>query len=182
MVTRVLYGVILILMVSILNACGMSSNAKLHTNILANNVLINDQDMGKVCRGKKYSYIVRNQYYWIDKEVSAGFIEKGLASWYGGKFHGRKTANGEIFDKNHITAAHKSLPLGSWVKVTNLKNNRSINVRINDRGPFVYGRKIDLSYAAAKKIGMVQQGVARVSIKVLHVPPQTIASNIKTRK
>ena len=91
-------------------------------------------------------------------------IETGLASYYGGKFIGRQTANGEIFVANKLTAAHKTLPFGTMVKVTNLTNNKSVVVRINDRGPFVKGRIIDLSEAAAKKIDMMQQGVVKVEI------------------
>jgi rare lipoprotein A len=90
----------------------------------------------------------------------------GLASFYGKKFHGRKTASGERFNMYAMTAAHKRLPFGTLVRVTHLKNGRSVAVRINDRGPFVRGRIIDLSYGAAKKLGMVSKGVARVRIRV----------------
>lgn len=95
----------------------------------------------------------------------------GNASWYGGKYHGRKTASGEIFNKNGLTAAHPSLPFGTRVKVTNVANGRSVIVRINDRGPFISGRDIDLSYAAAKKIDMVQSGVAEVKVEILKSVP-----------
>ncbi len=90
----------------------------------------------------------------------------GLASYYGKKFHGRKTASGERFNMYAMTAAHKRLPFGTRVRVTHLKSGRSVAVRINDRGPFARGRIIDLSYGAAKKLGMVTQGVARVQIRV----------------
>lgn len=100
--------------------------------------------------------------------------EVGIASWYGRKFHGRRTASGEVFDMHQLTAAHRTLPLGSWVAVTNLENGRSIQVRVNDRGPFVRGRIIDLSYAAARAIGMVRQGVARVHIWPLQAPPSRL--------
>ena len=93
--------------------------------------------------------------------------EEGLASWYGGKFQGRRTASGEIFDTRQLTAAHKSLPFGTRVLVTNLENGRSIAVRINDRGPFVAGRVIDLSLAAAAAIGLAGRGVAAVRLEVL---------------
>ncbi|HOV62517.1 MAG TPA: septal ring lytic transglycosylase RlpA family protein [Spirochaetia bacterium] len=96
---------------------------------------------------------------------SAVSLQEGYASWYGGKFHGRKTANGEIFDSNEFTAAHRTLPFGTLVKVTNLANGLSVIVRINDRGPFVEGRIIDLSRAAAAKIGMAGSGVAHVRIE-----------------
>jgi len=93
--------------------------------------------------------------------------EVGMASYYGGKFIGRKTANGEIFVANKLTAAHKTLPFGTMVKVTNLSNNKSVIVRINDRGPFIKGRIIDLSEAAANKIDMLQQGIVKVSIECM---------------
>jgi len=89
------------------------------------------------------------------------------ASWYGSEFAGRRTANGERFDPNQMTAASKTLPLGSVVRVTNPHNGKSVDVRINDRGPYVSGRSIDLSRGAARKIGMTRSGVARVKIKKL---------------
>ena len=95
------------------------------------------------------------------------FEQTGNASWYGKKFHGRKTASGERFNMYAMTAAHKTLPFGTKVKVTNLDNKKSVVVKINDRGPFVKGRIIDLSYGASKRIGMVKTGVARVKIKVV---------------
>ena len=101
---------------------------------------------------------------------SQGFVERGLASWYGKKFHGRKTANGETYDMYGVTAAHKTLPLGTFVRVHNLDNNRRLDVRINDRGPFVRGRVIDLSYGAAKKLGVVGPGTARVKFVALGTP------------
>jgi rare lipoprotein A len=91
----------------------------------------------------------------------------GSASWYGGKFHGRKTANGERYNQNALTAAHKTLPFGTKVRVTNESNGKSVIVRINDRGPYVGKRVIDLSRAAANAVGMVQRGVARVKVEVL---------------
>jgi rare lipoprotein A len=101
--------------------------------------------------------------------------EEGLASWYGGKFQGRRTASGEIFDTRQLTAAHKSLPFGTWVLVTNLENGRSVTVRINDRGPFVAGRVIDLSLAAASAIGLAGRGVAAVRLEVLPAGGQPAA-------
>ena len=96
-----------------------------------------------------------------------GFVEEGWASWYGPGFHGRKTASGERYNMYAFTAAHKTLPLGTYVLVTNLENGRKTIVRINDRGPFVKGRIIDLSYAAARALGMVKKGTARVRIEAL---------------
>jgi rare lipoprotein A len=99
------------------------------------------------------------------------FEQEGLASWYGGKFQGRQTASGEVFDTNQFTAAHKSLPFGTIVKVTSLESGQTTVVRINDRGPFIPGRIIDLSRAAAAAIGLAGQGVARVRIETL--PPDS---------
>jgi rare lipoprotein A len=92
---------------------------------------------------------------------------EGTASWYGPEFHGKKTASGEVFDMTDLTAAHKELPMGTTCIVTNLKNNKSVTVRINDRGPFVKDRVIDLSYAAAKVVGMIDTGTAPVKVEVL---------------
>lgn len=96
-----------------------------------------------------------------------GFQQQGIASWYGKKFNGRKTSNGEIYDMYAMTAAHKTLPLGVDVRVTNLANGRSAVVRVNDRGPFVAGRIIDLSYSAARKLGIVEAGTAPVRVEAL---------------
>jgi rare lipoprotein A len=91
----------------------------------------------------------------------------GKASYYGDEFHGRMTSNGEIYDRNKLSAAHKTFPFGTTLKVRNLSNNREVIVRINDRGPFVAGRIIDLSYLAAKELDMIREGVAEVEITVL---------------
>lgn len=92
---------------------------------------------------------------------------KGVASWYGPGFHGRRTANGEVYDQNLMTAAHRHLPFGALVKVTNLENGREVLVRINDRGPFIAGREIDLSYRAAQALDMVEDGVVPVRIDLI---------------
>ncbi len=99
-------------------------------------------------------------------------VEVGWASWYGKKFHGRQTASGEVYDMYQLTAAHKTLPLGTTVMVTHLKNDKSVMVIINDRGPFVKGRIIDLSYASAQAVGMVEEGVAKVRVEVLERGPK----------
>jgi rare lipoprotein A len=96
--------------------------------------------------------------------------EIGHASWYGPGFHGKKTASGDIFDQNNFTAAHRTLPLGSRVRVTNLANDKSVDVEINDRGPYVGGRVIDLSQAAARALGMVEDGLTQVRIEVFSFP------------
>lgn len=94
-------------------------------------------------------------------------VQQGLASWYGARFHGRRTASGERFNKYHLTAAHRTLPFNARVRVTNLQNGKSVVVRINDRGPHIRGRIIDLSYAAARLIGMHQSGVVLVRVEWL---------------
>ncbi len=112
------------------------------------------------------SYVVFGKRYY-PLPAAEGFIQLGKASWYGGKFHGRSTASGETYDMHKKTAAHKILPFGTYVKVTNLSNQRYTVVRINDRGPFVKGRIIDLSFAAAKEIDLVVAGVADVKVVAL---------------
>lgn len=96
--------------------------------------------------------------------------ELGIASWYGEQFQGNPTASGEIFDMNGLTAAHRELPLGTKVKVTNLRNNRSLILRVNDRGPFIPGRSLDVSMAAAKRLGFLGSGLALVQIEVVSYP------------
>lgn len=103
----------------------------------------------------------------------------GLASWYGGKFQGRLTANGEVFDTNQLTAAHRTLPFGTVVRVTNPVSEQSVVVRINDRGPFVEGRVIDLSRAAADAIGIAAAGVAPVRVEIIHLPAERTTRTIQ---
>jgi rare lipoprotein A len=104
--------------------------------------------------------------------VPIGHTETGVASWYGHPYHGRAAANGEIYDMEKMTAAHRTLPFNTWVRVYDLDNNMSTEVRIIDRGPFVDGRIIDLSHAAAREIEMVGPGVAKVRIEVIRTPPE----------
>jgi len=101
------------------------------------------------------------------KVVKERFFESVVASWYGKPFHGRRTANGEVYDMYKISAAHRGLRLGTWVMVVNPENGKSVVLRINDRGPYISGRHLDLSYGAAKAISVVKEGVVRVAIKVL---------------
>jgi rare lipoprotein A len=100
-------------------------------------------------------------------DYRTGFTQVGLASWYGAYFHHRRTANGEVFDMYGRTAAHRTLPLNSYVRVTMLATGRSVVVRINDRGPFIRGRSIDLSTGAAEAVGMTGAGVAQVRMEVI---------------
>ncbi|WP_324287460.1 septal ring lytic transglycosylase RlpA family protein [Campylobacter sp. MG1] len=111
-------------------------------------------------------YVINGKTYY-PSAVNVGDSETGIASWYGPGFHGKKTSNGEVFDTNALTAAHKTLPMNTIVKVDNLENGKSIVVRINDRGPFVPGRIIDLSNRAAYAIDMTKKGTAKVKISVL---------------
>ncbi len=111
---------------------------------------------------------------------SKGFRQRGIASWYGKNFHGKKTSSGEIYNMYAMTAAHKTLPLGTFVQVRNLENNLELEVRINDRGPFVRGRIIDLSYTAAKKLGIVGPGTADVEIVALGTPATTDGGTSRT--
>jgi rare lipoprotein A len=96
-----------------------------------------------------------------------GFVQEGMASWYGEDFHGRLTANGEVYDMYAETAAHKTLPMNTYIRVTNLRNRQQITVRVNDRGPFLKGRILDLSYAGARKLGMLESGTAPVRVEAL---------------
>lgn len=109
------------------------------------------------------------QYHVLDS--NDGYVQRGTASWYGEKFHGHKTSNGEVFDMYEMSAAHKSLRIPGYARVTNLDNGRSVVVRVNDRGPFHGDRLIDLSYAAAKKLGYQGKGTARVEVAAITVKP-----------
>lgn len=111
-----------------------------------------------------------------------GFRQRGIASWYGEAFHGRPTSSGEVYDMYRISAAHKVLPLGTYVRVRHLANGRTLDVQINDRGPFVAGRIIDLSYAAAQRLGIVEPGTAPVEIVALGVPARTAARSGKPQR
>ena len=116
--------------------------------------------------GNPESYVVNGKRYYV-RDTAQGYKERGIASWYGYKFHGNKTSNGEVYDMYSMTAAHKTLPLPSYVRVTNLDNGRSIIVRVNDRGPFAKGRIIDLSYVAARKLDIVKNGTGRVEVEAI---------------
>jgi len=100
------------------------------------------------------------------------YYEEGIASWYGPGFHGRQTSSGEIYDMYGISAAHKTLPFGTIVKVVDLETDKSVIVAINDRGPFIEGRIIDLSKGAAEKLGIVNKGITQVGLRILEWPPQ----------
>ncbi|MDA9007194.1 septal ring lytic transglycosylase RlpA family protein [Litoricola sp.] len=107
--------------------------------------------------------------------AGAGFTELGTASWYGRKFHGQLTSSGEPFDMFQFTAAHKTMPIPAWIRVTNVENDQSLVVRVNDRGPFKEDRVLDLSWAAAERLGFADQGTAKVRYEVLTVPTSDAA-------
>jgi len=131
--------------------------------------------------GNKTNYKVRGKRYQVLASAE-GFTQTGVASWYGKKFHGHLTSNGEIYDMYAMSAAHKNLPLPTYLKVTNLANQKSVIVRVNDRGPFHENRIIDLSYSAAYKIGMLQYGTAKVRIEAITDPVAYQQSLIKPSK
>ncbi|GJM04656.1 MAG: hypothetical protein DHS20C09_06470 [marine bacterium B5-7] len=123
--------------------------------------------------GNPKSYVVFDKRYYV-MESNKGFVEKGIASWYGTKFHGRRTSSGETYDMYAMTAAHKNLPLPTYVEVTNLKNGKQIIVKVNDRGPFHENRIIDLSYTAAIKLDIIKNGTGLVEIRAVG-PGQTVS-------
>lgn len=119
-------------------------------------------------------YEVFGERYYV-MESSKGFSQQGVASWYGTKFHGKRTSSGEPYDMYAMTAAHKTLPLPTFVRVTNLENGREVVVKVNDRGPFVDRRVIDLSYAAATRLDMTRKGTARVRLEALSADAPELA-------
>ncbi len=124
------------------------------------------EPLQRTLAGNRSPYTVLGKTYHV-LPTEEGYSERGVASWYGEKFHGHKTSNGEVFDMYLASAAHKSLPIPSFLRVTNLDNNRSIIVRVNDRGPFHGERLIDLSYAAALKLDYADRGTARVQLEAI---------------
>lgn len=128
--------------------------------------------------GNPKSYEVFGKRYYT-MESSVGFVEKGIASWYGTKFHGRRTSSGETYDMYAMTAAHKNLPLPTYVKVTNLKNGKHIIVKVNDRGPFHENRIIDLSYTAAIKLDIIKNGTGLVEVRALQ-PGEPVRQSSKS--
>lgn len=173
---RIVAVLVVINMTGILTACGFfggltSSSEKSDSapRVKLNPAKIKDavpRVEAKSPGGNRSTYVVRGRKYKV-LDSAEGYRERGKASWYGVKFHGRKTANGETYDMYAMTAAHKHLPLPSYVQVKNLENNKQIVVRVNDRGPFYDNRIIDLSYAAATKLGILKKGTASVEIKVI---------------
>ena len=154
---------LLIIFFSFLSSC---TSVELAANLGKKAFLKKDQlDISNAIYKIGNPYVVDGKRYYPKKNLN--YDEKGIASWYGPKFHGKLTANGEIFNQYKLTAAHKTLPIPSAVKVTNLKNNKSLIVRINDRGPFVNDRIIDLSYQSAKKLNLLKSGTGFVRVQLL---------------
>ena len=124
--------------------------------------------------GNPTFYEVDGRRYYV-LASSAGYAERGIASWYGAKFHGHRTSSGELYDMNAMTAAHPTLPIPTYVEVTNLRNGRKVIVKVNDRGPFRSNRLIDLSYVAAEKLGITAEGTGLVEVRAIDpaAPPQT---------
>ena len=135
-------------------------------NNISHKIIPKLENYGKYGNPKSYK-VIGVRYKTLNTHI--GYAEKGKASWYGKKFHGRLTSTREVYNMYRISAAHKSLPIPCYVKVTNLDNNKSLIVRVNDRGPFKKGRIIDLSYAAAKKLGFIEQGTANVYVQAINV-------------
>lgn len=132
---------------------------------------VSPYDEPKSKQGNPESYVVWGKRYFVMPSAE-GYYEEGIASWYGSKFHGNNTSNGEVYDMYQLSAAHKSLPLPTYVEVINLSNQRKIILRVNDRGPFHGKRIIDLSYAAALKLDMVRTGTANVSVRAITAKPK----------
>ncbi len=149
-----------------LYAPGVSDSAPEHALDISGIAEPTPRSEPRAAYGNRSPYTVLGKSYRVLPSAE-GYVERGIASWYGQKFHGRQTSSREIYDMCSFSAAHKTLPLPSFVRVTNLDNGRSAVVRVNDRGPFHAGRIIDLSYAAAVKLGVDRTGTARVEVRAL---------------
>ncbi|MCB2102892.1 MAG: septal ring lytic transglycosylase RlpA family protein, partial [Rhodobacterales bacterium] len=138
---------------------------------------------GEAPTGEGGRYKVGSPYQisgvWYYPKEDYDYVETGIASWYGPQFHQRNTANGEVFDMNKISAAHRTLPLPSIVQVTNLENGRSLRLRVNDRGPFAHGRILDVSRRGAQLLGFHRQGTARVRVEILADESRALAARMQ---
>lgn len=167
-------------------ACGMmiflagcaETQLLIHTAKRASQASSSDEKSGGYYKvGKPYQI----EGIWYHPEENYEYDETGIASWYGAKFHGRKTANGEDYDMNALTAAHRTLPMPSFVRVTNLENGRSLVLKVNDRGPFAKGRIIDISRRGSQLLGFQQQGTARVRVQILADQSRAVAARMQNR-
>lgn len=165
---RVVLVLILLGQAFILSSCGLKSCKNTYDDDYAGSVKVGNP------------YTVKNKTY--EPKVDHHYDEIGTASWYGDDFHCKKTANGELFNKHQLSAAHKTLPLPSVVKVTNLENNRSVNVIVNDRGPFSKKRIIDVSEKAAISLGMKSRGLATVRVQFLPKETNELMAKIASKK
>jgi len=150
---------------SSLLACAASSSAQ--QTPAGKPIIISSEQLGTYTPKTGTPYVIKGITYYPLENVSDDYTEIGIASWYGKDFHGKKTANGEVFNMHDMTAAHKTLPLPTFIHVKNFDNGKETLVRVNDRGPFSKGRILDLSYAAAEKLDMIDAGTARVKLTVL---------------
>ncbi|MCL9782818.1 septal ring lytic transglycosylase RlpA family protein [Vibrio sp. S4M6] len=163
---------------TILSGCSSSGRYSMSNDVAPKQPISTSHIENAVPQYEPYSvsgnkdYTVLGHRYHIITDPQ-GFTQKGQASWYGKKFHGHKTSNGEVYDMYSMTAAHKTLPIPCYVEVRNLDNGKTAIVRVNDRGPFHQGRIIDLSYAAASKLGVIKTGTANVEIKFISVARPT---------
>jgi rare lipoprotein A len=178
-----LKNIILIIVLLFLSACAeLNLVNHLSKKIINSTETVNDKKYDNEKKIKPY-YKVGNPYSingikYIPKE-DPNYFEEGIASWYGPKFDGKLTANGEIFDQYAVTAAHRTLPIPSLVKVTNLENNKNIVLRINDRGPFVGDRIIDLSYKSAQLLDIIEKGTGKVRVEILDYGEHLLNNNNK---
>ncbi len=167
----IIHFAMLVIAAMVLSACA-ETQLIIHTAKRANK-----QETGKV------TYKVGNPYQigetWYYPHVNYDYDETGIASWYGPNFHGKLTANGEIYDMNDLTAAHRTLPLPTWVVVTNLDNGRKLKLRVNDRGPYAKGRIIDISRRGSQLLGFQDQGTARVRVEVLVDESRELAARLQ---
>ena len=164
------FGVLLLGLLGILAGCAETELA-VHNAKRFQTPSENYGTIGRYKVGKPYQ--IANVWYYPRADYL--YDETGIASWYGPGFHGRETANGEVYDQHAMTAAHRTLPMPSLVRVTNLENGRSVKVRVNDRGPYAHGRIIDLSKRAAELLGFVNQGTAKVRVQVLEMESRELA-------
>ena len=170
MLTRIITGCLCVLYSFSITSCTeqVQDGAPLHGINVANISNPTPIALPKSKYGNPTSYTINNKRYWVLTSAK-NYNKTGIASWYGTKFHGRLTSSREVYDMRKMTAASPELPIPCFVHVTNLENNKTIIVKVNDRGPFAENRIIDLSYAAAKKIGMVKKGTALVRVSSIDI-------------
>lgn len=152
------------------NASDLVKSARQPLTNTDTTLVLNSQLLNKIPQNSNNEKDVLERLSAVASNTVSKFSQTGIASWYGRQFHGKKTASGDIFDQNALTAAHRSLPMNCYIKVTNKSNGKSVVVRVNDRGPFTGNRVVDLSYAAAKQIGIVNSGTGNVIIERVAKP------------